>query len=130
MTKVQTEDFKYALRSMNSNVPTIIVETVNVQNGKVISNAFLELWKENMQQAEEGLTDASGFFNFQVKQIGIHYIKATKAGFVPLVKKINFTKGFLASSEDNIFKITIPLLKIERDDEEYAYAVLSTDGSS
>ena len=68
-----------------------------MENGQPIKSVFYELWRENAQQAEEGLSDDNGTYQFKVKQIGTHFIRANKVGFTPLIKKINFTKGFLAT---------------------------------
>ena len=121
-------DFKYVMKSVNSSIPKLEVHAINVGTGNPIKGVFFELWKENMQQPEEGLSDDKGAYQYKVKQIGIHYLKASKVGFVPLVKKVNFTKGFLASQEGETYAITVPMLKVLPEDTKYAYAVLSIDG--
>ena len=48
-----------------------------------------------MQQPEEGLSNEDGKVTFNFRDVGIHYIRAEKQGYLPLVKKINLTKEFL-----------------------------------
>ena len=110
-----TTDYKYIMKDANKEVPKIIIETVCVNEGTKVKNVFLELWKENLQTPEEGLSNDNGQFVYDIKHIGIHYIHAKKVGYVPLLKKINFTKGFLESQEGNAYKIVVPLMKVLRE---------------
>ena len=82
------------MKESNKDVAQLNVSAVNTLSGKHISNVVLELWKENIQMPEEGLTEQSGNYVFPLKVMGIHYINAKKVGYIPLVKKLNFTKGF------------------------------------
>jgi hypothetical protein len=65
-----------------------------------------------------------------VKHIGIHYLNARKVGYIPLVKKVNFTKGFYENHSDAKFKIVIPLVKVLEENSNEAVIALSTDGNS
>jgi hypothetical protein len=54
-----------------SSVPVLKVQAIDIQSGKPIKNVFFELWKENTQLPEEGLSGENGSFEFKVRQIGI-----------------------------------------------------------
>ena len=84
--------------------------------GKPIKSVFFELYKENLMQPEEGLTDDSGTYTFKIKDIGTHYITASKVGYERLIKKVNFTKGFLMSEESGTYRITVPMIQMTEDD--------------
>jgi hypothetical protein len=77
-----------------------------------MKSAFLELWKENSQVPEEGLTDEEGFFGFNVKQVGSLHLVANKSGFITTTKKINITSGFLdAKDQYGSYTVTVPMLR-------------------
>ena len=44
------------------NIPKLNVLGVSAKKGKPLSNVYLELWKENFQTPEEGLTNDKGTF--------------------------------------------------------------------
>jgi hypothetical protein len=43
-----TTKYRYVLEPINKNVPILNVETVSVDDGKIMKNVFLELYKEGM----------------------------------------------------------------------------------
>ena len=67
-----------------------------------------------MQQPEEGLSDENGEATFKFKDVGIHYIRAEKQGYLPIVKKINMTKAFLEAGAVNI---NLPLIRDDLEDD-------------
>ena len=46
----------------NKDVPKLNICSVDANQSKSLGNVFLELWKENMQTPEEGLTNDKGVF--------------------------------------------------------------------
>jgi hypothetical protein len=76
-----------------------------------------------MQQPEEGLTDEIGEAVFGFKDIGVHYIRAEKTGYLPVIKKINMTQHFVDSG---IQAISIPLVRDDLEDTE-AVVILNSD---
>ena len=76
-----------------------------------------------MQQPEEGLSNEDGQAVFKFRDVGVHYIRAEKQGYLPLVKKINLTKEFLERGYQNI---SIPLIRDDLEEDE-AVVVLNAD---
>lgn len=85
------------------NVPNVVIEAVSAVTGKPIKSVYFELFRENLQQQEEGLSNSQGQFVYKVKDLGVHTVTAMKVGYVPVVKKINFTKQFLQSRDDGVY---------------------------
>lgn len=73
------------------------MKAINVTTGEYVKSVFLELQKESSQQPEEGLTGDQGAYTYQIRQTGIHFIRAHKVGYAPITKKINLTKEFSLS---------------------------------
>lgn len=55
---------------------------MNAVDGKALKNVYLELLKEKVAIAEEGLTGDGGLYTFTFKSyIGEHIMSARKSGF-------------------------------------------------
>ena len=125
-------NYSYNLESAFLNVPALTVTTINAKGKKAIPNVFLELLKENLSTPEEGLSNEHGQYQFNLRNVGIHYISARKEGYLPVQKKINFTKGFFErdKQDTNFFNVNIPLIKASKvHDKGKAAIVLSADVS-
>lgn len=102
------------IKQVQANQISIKIQTFCATDGDSIPNVYLQLQKENLQQPEEGLTDNDGKTVLKFKDIGIHYIRAEKQGYLPLVKKINLTKDFIEKGYNHI---SIPLIKDDLEDD-------------
>jgi hypothetical protein len=71
---------------------------------------------------EEGLSDENGEVFFKFRDVGVHYIRAEKQGYFPIVKKINLTQAFIESGD----VISLPMIPNDLDDDE-AIVLLSAD---
>ena len=60
---------------------------------------------------------------FRFRDVGIHYIRAEKAGYFPVEKKINLTKAFLESGS---MHINLPMIRDDVEDD-HAIVMLSSD---
>jgi len=87
---------------------------------------FFELWKDQTSSPEEGLSDEQGLFVFKVRQVGVVTVVARKSGYIPISKKVNFTKGFIFNTEDHL--VMVPMVKEEPHDASHAYGILSFNG--
>lgn len=95
-----------------------------------MQNVFFELWKDNSQVPEEGLSDSNGTFCFSVKQVGTLHIVANQAGFITTTKQINVTSGFLmAIDQRGTYLVTIPMVRDYNSEDDKAFAILSFNGN-
>jgi hypothetical protein len=69
--EIGNKEFNIQCEPELSSVPVLKVQAIDIQSGKPIKNVFFELWKENTQLPEEGLSGENGSFEFKVRQIGI-----------------------------------------------------------
>lgn len=111
------------IKHTNQNFTLIKFNVFCVVEDSPLTNVYLELHKENLQQPEEGLSDANGEAVFKFKDGGIHHIRAEKQGYFPVFKTINLTKAFLESGH---LEINIPMIRDDIEDD-HAIILLSSD---
>lgn len=58
----------------------------------------MELFKANMIEPEEGLSNENGMYQYEIKKIGVHQIRISKSGYEEFVKNINFSEGFIQNN--------------------------------
>lgn len=50
----------------------LVPTAYNAFTGEPVKNVFFQLYKEQCQFADEGLSNENGFAGFSLKQLGIH----------------------------------------------------------
>jgi hypothetical protein len=67
-------EFKFIFIPLTTFSPALKIQAVNVETGAPIKGVYFELWKEDNQVPEEGLTNSNGIYEFIVRSLGMHVV--------------------------------------------------------
>lgn len=118
------KNYKFILKTLNENQIRLSVSIIDLFTCKPIKNTFIELWKESFQQPDESVTDENGDAQYIVRNFGTHYIRVSKAGYVPYEQQICFSKGYVEPLQNQV-SIQVCLLKANPSQMNDGYIVLN-----